>query len=258
MRFATLASVGLALCAAGVAVPPLAAQGTPAAPTPAAQPVVVAPALKPVNYRADPELLEYAKQAGNLAITEWIQEFLGRPHEAKRFAVLPLGNDVDDGYFTLQTRNEFANQAAGSEFSLYTRDDGEWQALMREIRMGDQEGDTMDADTIQQFGRIQGIQGIIRGRISGVFVGQTPSTGGVRFTDDDRIVQVRVLLQAFEVETGRLLWGREKTAAVLLAHDGVPMRLSRVELIAYVGGGIVLLLLVGLVLRGLKAGSRPR
>src|SRR5258708_15309860 len=168
------------------------AKAAPAAPAPA-----LTPAMKPVGWKADPVMTEYAKQAGSRALADWMAEFLSKKFSAKSFALLPLGSDLDDYYFTLQARNEFAGRAAGTDFSLFTRDDDEWKSLLKEIRIGDQEGDTMATATIQKFGRIQGVQGIIRRRISGVYTG-IANTGacGVHMADDAKVLQVRVILQA--------------------------------------------------------------
>lgn len=251
---ATLAAFIFLACAGRAA-----AGATPSAAPVVAQPSAI-PGLKPIDYKADPQITEYAKQAGSIAIAEWISEFFGKPVDAKRFAVLPLANDLDDGYFTLQARNEFANRALGTEFSLYTRDDPEWAALLSEIRRGDQEGDTMDQATIQKFGRVQGVQGIIRGRVTGVFLGDLPSSNavGLRLADDAKVLQVRIALQAFEVETGRQLWGTEKVAAVGIPGETLEVNVTRAELVGYAGGALLLIVVLFLILRAMKSAGRPR
>ena len=230
------------------------AKAAPAAPAPA-----LMPAMKPVDWKADPMMTEYAKQAGSRALADWMADFLARKISAKSFALLPLGSDLDDGYFTLQARNEFASRASGTDYSLYTRDDAEWKSLLQEIRVGDQEGDTMDPATIQKFGRIQGVQGIIRGRISGVYTGMAgPGTGGVRMADDAKVLQVRIIMQAFEVETGRLLWGSEKIAAVSLPDDSLVVPGTKRQWILYGAGGIGAILILFVLARMLKSANSPR
>ena len=230
------------------------AKAAPAAPAPS-----LIPAMKPVDWKADPVMTEYAKQAGSRALADWMAEFLSKQFSAKRFALLPLGSDLDDGYFTLQARNEFAGRAHGTDYSLYTREDSEWKSLLQEIRVGDQEGDTMATATIQKFGRIQGVQGIIRGRISGVYTGMA-STGAasVRMADDAKVLQVRVILQAFEVETGRLLWGGEKIAAVSLPDESLVVPGTKRQWILYGAAAIGGILLLLLILRALKSANSPR
>ncbi len=228
-------------------------------PAPAAPPVAVTPALKPVDWKADPTMTEYAKQAGTLAIQEWVQEFLGKQFDAKRYAIFPVGSDLDDGYFTLQIRNLFASGALGSDYSLYTREDPAWDAIVeKEMRMGfDREG-MMDEETIARWGRENGVQGAIRGRISGVFLGQGPGTGGIRMADDARILQVRVLLQVFEIETGRLLWGAERVAAVQLPDESLIIPGTKRQWILYGGAGLLGLIVIIFILRALKSANRPR
>ncbi|HKB58085.1 MAG TPA: hypothetical protein VKC51_10890 [Lacunisphaera sp.] len=231
------------------------AKAAPVAPAPA-----LTPAMKPVDWKADPVMTEYAKQAGSRALADWMADFLSKKFSAKSFALLPLGSDLDDGYFTLQARNEFAGRASGTEFSLFTRDDDEWKSLLKEIRIGDQEGDTMATATIQKFGRIQGVQGIIRGRISGVYTGManTGSVGGVHMADDAKVLQVRVILQAFEVETGRLLWGGEKIAAVSLPDESLVVPGTKRQWILYGAAAIGAILVLFIILRMLKSANGPR
>jgi hypothetical protein len=230
------------------------AKAAPAAPAPA-----LTPAMKPVDWKADPVMTEYAKQAGSRALADWMAEFLSKKFSAKSFALLPLGSDLDDYYFTLQARNEFAGRAAGTDFSLFTRDDDEWKSLLKEIRIGDQEGDTMATATIQKFGRIQGVQGIIRGRISGVYTGMANTgAGGVHMEDDAKVLQVRVILQAFEVETGRLLWGGEKIAAVSLPDESLVVPGTKRQWILYGAAAIGAILVLFIVLRMLKSANSPR
>jgi hypothetical protein len=232
---------------------------TPAAAVPAAPAPIINPAMKPVDWKADPTMTEYAKQAGSRAIAEWMTDFLSKQFSAKRFALLPLGSDLDDGYFTLQARNEFASRSNGTEMSLYTREDSEWKSLLQEIRVGDQEGDTMDSATIQKFGRIQGVQGVIKGRVSGVYTGPASTTAGaVRMADDAKVLQVRVIMQAFEVETGRLLWGGERIAAVLLPDDSLVVPGTKRQWILYSAAGLGGLILLLILMRVLKSANGPR
>jgi hypothetical protein len=238
----------------GWAQAPAPAKAAAAAPAPA-----INPALKPVDWKADPAMTEYAKQAGSTAIASWMTEFLAKQFPAKRFALLPLGSDLDDGYFTLQARNEFANHASGTDYTLYTRDDGEWQSLLQEIRVGDQQGDTMDTATIQKFGRIQGVQGLIRGRISGVYTGMaTGGAGTVHMADDAKVLQVRIIMQAFEVETGRLLWGAEKMATVSLPDESLVVPGTKRQWVLYGAAALGGLLMIFILLRIIKAANGPR
>jgi hypothetical protein len=255
MKIIRFALTAAALTAAALTLP--AQTAGKAAPVPVAPPIT--PAMKPVDWKADPVMTEYAKQAGNLAIEQWIAEFLAKQFPAKRFAVFPVGSDLDDGYFTLQVRNQFASRALGTEYSLYTRDDPEWQSIVeKEMKMGFEREGMMQEETVQKWGRENGVQGAIRGRITGVFLGAAPSTGGVRMADDAQVLQVRVALQAFEMETGRLLWGGEKIGAVQLPDESLVVPGTKRQWILYGAAGFGGLVLLMLIMRGLKSSNRPR
>ena len=236
-----------------------------AAPAKAPAPVVVAPAVpaspvfKPIDWKADPTMTEYAKQAGSRAVAEWVTDFISKNVPAKRFAVFPLGSDLDDGYFTMQVKTEFANRALGTDYSLYAREDPEWDKIVAdEMKLGDQSGDTMQKGTIQEWGRQNGVQGRIRGRITGVYLGTAPSKNAVRMADDAKMLQVRISLQAYELETGRLLWAAEKVAAVALPDDSLVVPGTKRQWITYAAaalGGIVVLFIL---FRALGAANRPR
>jgi len=126
--------------------------------------------------------------------------------------------------------------------------DDEWKALLNEIKWGEQFGDTMDPATVQKFGRIQGVQGIIMGRV----VSESK--------DDKGDVHVRITIQAFEVETGRLLWGQEKVGEVLAekkpAPPGPPLDWFKIGLFAIVAVA-VLVIVIGFLSYS-KTASRPR
>ena len=103
---------------------------------------------------------DLVKEAGNKAIKALLTAFLNRPDvPMKRFAVLPLQQDVDGGYFTMQLRNGFSTQGSTRGYELYTRMDDEFKILLNEIAWGQSYGDTMDPATVQEFGRLQGVQG---------------------------------------------------------------------------------------------------
>jgi len=223
--------------------------------------VDASPAFKAIDWKADPTMTEYAKQAGSRAIADWAADFLSKNLPAKRFAVMRLGSDLDDGYFTSQARNEISSRALGTDYSLYTREDPEWDRIVdAEMKRGDQTGDMMEKSSIQQWGRQTGVQGVIRGRITGVYVGPAKATNaaGVRLADDAKQLQVRIAMQVFEVETGRLLWGGERVAAVMLPGGEIEVGLTRLQLIkyaAYALGGLVALFIV---FRLVGAAGRPR
>jgi hypothetical protein len=197
---------------------------------------------------SDPDL---TKEAGNKAIKALLTDFFQRRDiQTRRFAVLPMQQDMDGGYFTEQFRNLFSTQGGNNGFELYTRMDDEWNMLLKEIAWGQSYADTMDPSTVQKFGRIQGVQGLIIPRINGV----------TKYGDND--VKVRFSMQAFEVETGKLMWGEEKIAYGKRSNveggfwsywDSDKTKWT----ILGVAGVIVLLILIR-VMRAIGAAARPR
>lgn len=190
---------------------------------------------------------EMAKDAGNEAIQKLLTEFLGQADlKLKTFAVLPLATDVDGTYFTDRVRDQFTLIGKSSGRELYTRMDSEWENILAEIGWGQKFNDTMDPASVQKFGRIQGVQGLITGRLVSV----------QRDGDD---VKVRFGLRAFEVETGRVLWGNETVAT---AKSGQFISANTVKT-AKANWWIVLLGLLGVVilvkvLGAIGRAARPR
>lgn len=185
------------------------------------------------------------KDAGNAALQKLVSRLLAQSDLPKNFAILPLQSDIDGGYFTMQLQNFFSQLGSNGGYQLYAREDGPWSALLQEIEWGDAFRDTMDAATVQKFGRIQGVQALIVGRVTGITM------------DDDGKPQARVGLQAFEVETGRQLWGGEERGTV-----PAPEPLKGIAAIpggwfTIAGAGALLLLIIILAIAVGRA-SRPR
>jgi TolB-like protein len=109
----------------------------------------------------------------------------------------------------------------------------------------------MDAATVQKFGRIQGVQGLVMGRVSSVS----------KYGDDD--VKLRFSVQVFEVETGKLLWGAEKVTYGRRTDDG-SIDWSRFGEKQYMRYGLIgLACVVGIVVlarvaKAFSTASRPR
>lgn len=160
-----------------------------------------------VNYKPQPIVLpagvdvEKVKDLANEAIGQLVDEFSVQTAalQSRRFAVLPLKRDLDDGYVSMQIQNRLSTAGAKAGIEIYTRDNSTLNSLLSEIQWGQDFGDTMDQATIQKFGRITGVQGIIFSRLDIT-------------TGDLGAITVRVNMQAYEVETGRTLWGAEKKA----------------------------------------------
>jgi hypothetical protein len=197
---------------------------------------------------------EKIKDLANEAIGQLVDEFAvqSATFQSKRFAILPLKRDLDDGYLTLQLQNHFTTAGAKANLELYTRDNSTLNSLLSEIQWGQDFGDTMKTETIQKFGNITGVQAIVFSRFDVT-------------TGKDGALTVRVNMQAFEVETGRTLWGAEKKAeqaakitpktAIEEAQEAVNS--SRPYWKALIIG-IAALLLVLWLLAKVRRASRPR
>ena len=193
---------------------------------------------------------EKVKDAGNAALEDLLGAMLAKSDLPKKFAILPLERDVDGDYFTMQMRNYFTNLGRQNGYELFTRSDGQWNQILEEIKWGDQRGDTMDASTVQKFGRIQGVQGLIMGRISSISKNEKGEP------------VVRVTMQAFEVETGKQIWGNEtkgladKTKA---STDPTALILAKIPGgWLTVGGILIFLILLSVILKSFARAARPR
>jgi len=192
---------------------------------------------------------EKVKDAGNAAMEELLSSMLARTDLPKKFAVLPLERDVDNDYFTMQLRNYFTNLGRQNGYEIYTRSDDQWNQILSEIKWGDQYGDTMDPATVKKFGRIQGVDGLLVGRISSIS------------KNADGQPVVRVTIQAFEVETGKQVWGNEVKGLADKSKESV----GDASVISKVPGGwltigaaVVGFILLLAILRAVARASRPR
>jgi hypothetical protein len=198
--------------------------------------------------------VEKVKDLANEAVAQLADEFSVQTAalQSRRFAVLPLKRDVDDGYVSMQLQNRLSTAGVKAGVEIYTRDNATLNSLLSEIQWGQDFGDTMDPATIQKFGRITGVQGIIFSRLDVT-------------TGDLGAITVRVNMQAYEVETGRALWGAEKKAvqaakitpktAIQEAKDVVEGSRPYWKIIAYSLLGLLIFLWL---LAKVRRASRPR
>lgn len=186
-------------------------------------------------------------------------ELLARNPPPRRHAVLPLDRDIDGAYFMEQVRNAFADLAGGTDYALFARDDSTRNALLNEIRRGDQFGDTIEPATIQQFGRIQGVDGIITRRIGGIYTASAHvGSGAVQLASEGQAIQVRGFLQAYAAETGQLLWGSERSATELLPGDVIVLPGSKRDWILWGGAGLLGLIILLFLFSRVATANRPR
>jgi hypothetical protein len=220
-------------------------------------------AQSPWPQSVPPDLV---KDAAGRVIQELVDGFLTSPpvisaRSVRRYAVLPLTGDLDGGYLAEQLRGHFIRQGTADGFELYlSRSGPEWEALLGEIEWGQTAGEgALDPATVQRFGRLQGVQGLL-----------APKWVSVTVTPENQL-RVRMTLQAFVIETGRLLHGEERSTVVdLPAPDPLVRAQQRVEEVeatlravpdhwwitaGSIVGGLVLLVGLGAVVR---RAARPR
>ncbi len=229
----------------------------------AATGAVAGPALKPVDFKSDPAAMEFAKQAGTQAIGDWMREFVGKQLGPKAYAVIPFSGDIDKGYFTDAASSEFSNVILGTDYSLYTSMNDPVleklnQEMMQELDAPDRT-DIFDEATIQKFRRVN-VQGLIVGRIAGIYYAEKPTQSGVQVEGfEQKAIQVRVIIRAYENSTGRILWGAEKVAAVDMPMSNLVVKRDWImNALLYGGGAFGLLLLLFILHRMLLGANRPR
>lgn len=123
------------------------------------------------------------------AAVKTIQELTDRNIAINNIAFVGLA--ADKGDLTATFRSGLL-RVPGS-YNFFTRDDKEFNILLSEIEFGDRRGDVMDQSTIKQFGKIQGVDALLYGKLQEATV---EGTDGI----------VRVVMTLANVETGQLLW----------------------------------------------------
>ena len=107
----------------------------------------------------------------------------------KHVAVIPVRGDAD-GYAT----SGLESAVTHTKFALFTRSEATWDDLLKEIEWGDRREDVMNPATIQRFGKIEGVDAILYGRIWDRSVNLWSVLG-----------RVRMSVHLADVETGQIL-----------------------------------------------------
>lgn len=110
--------------------------------------------------------------------------------EVKNVAVVPLRDDLD-GYAT----SSLESRVTRSNYALFTRKDEVWNKLLAEIEWGVRREDIMNPETVQKFGKIEGVDAILYGRI-----------WDTDFNLGDARGRVKISVHLADVETGQMLW----------------------------------------------------
>lgn len=182
------------------------------------------------------------KETAKTAIAELMTNFAARQSGSKvqSFVILPLARDIQDGYFTRQFEDAFTHIAGDRDFKLYTREDRQLAAVMKEPEFVSIYEDAVNPATIQKLSLV-GAEAVIIPRL-----GVDVSANGTQV--------LSVGISVHQVATAQKLWGNEVTKPI-------PGKLTPEQLVLYVGIGLaalgVLVILVW-IKRVFSKASRPR
>ena len=199
----------------------------------------LAAVLVPPAARADDA--ETLQRAVDAAVAR-VQADLGGTHVegVENVAVVPLRGDPD-GYVTSTLKTAVTK----TSYHLAARDDAEWDTLLAEIEWGVRREDVMAAETVQKFGRIEGVDAILYGRLWD----RSVNMWSIR-------AHVKMSVHLAVVETGRIAWSSGPVEGEAFMHwsDAIT-QFWRFPLLLL--GAIVLLLVLLVILRMVKHAMRP-
>ena len=161
---------------------------------------------------------------------------------ALTIAVVPIDGDDEMRCYDLV---QIGLTAGG--YKVFNRQPHEWHPLLEEISWGQRRSDIMDAETIQRFGDVKGVDAVLYGRLLDVTTEKAPDGA----TD---LFSVRLNLHASVVETGEHAWGASVVGRSTPPAP-IPFYIRHGLTLALIGGGVLLLLIIG---RMVTRASRPR
>jgi hypothetical protein len=155
-------------------------------------------------------------------------------------AVIPLRGDADE-YAT----SGLESAVTRTKFALFTRSEAIWDELLKEIEWGDRREDVMNPETVQKFGKIEGVDAILHGRIWDRNVNMWSVLG-----------RVRMSVHLADVETGQIVWssGPVEGAAYIHWSDAIT-QFWRYPLVLLMV--LVVLVILALFVHRLKKAYRP-
>lgn len=156
---------------------------------------------RPINIPPDIDIT-VVKDTGKQAISEVLAAFAANKAASgsQSYIILPLGQDIDQGYFTLQFENAFTQKAGAAGFKLYTRTDKTLDKVLTEIGFQQNFADSLDKSTVQKLALV-GAQAVVLPRID--------IDRGV-----DGAVTLRASISVHNVATGEKTWGDEVSKPV--------------------------------------------
>lgn len=168
------------------------------------------------------------------------------PDGAKNVAVLPLGNDYDvvseceGGYGT----DGLKSAVTGTRLKVFVRCDEEWKRLLEEIKLGIEKGDVMNPETIKKFGKFEGVDMILAGRVWDHPLDMRDTRG-----------RARLSVHLAKVETGQVVWSSGPVEGTYVSDAAVATQYWRFLVVpACVVAGVITLVIV---VRMIKRAARP-
>lgn len=137
------------------------------------------------SYGASREI-DYAAED---AAVKTIQEITERSFPINNIAFVGLSNDRSDLSHVFRS----GLLRVPGVYNFFTRDNSEFNLIVKEIEFGERREDVMDSTTIKRFGKIKGVDALLYGKIQ---ESTAEGTNGI----------FRVALTLADVETGQLLW----------------------------------------------------
>ena len=151
-------------------------------------------------------------RAASKAATKTINDMTASSQTAGIKRIAFLGLKGDKSYYSSLFRGALAKSSG--RFTFYNRNEKLWDRLVQEIEFGERREDIIRKESIQKFGKIEGVQALMYGTVLGAEIN---SDGNAEF---------RVSLLLVEVETGRFIWGgvingiaRKKVVIEAVTHD---------------------------------------
>ena len=158
----------------------------------------------------------------------------------KNIAVVPLRGDSDE-YITELARGAVTR----TQYALFTRSDETWDMLLKEIEWGARRDDVMNPETVQRFGKVEGVDAILYG----IVWDKSVNLWSIR-------AHVKVTLKLADVETGQTQWHCGPLAGEAFIHWGdALMQFWRYPLLLI--GALVILLILIVCFARLKRLYRP-
>jgi len=204
--------------------------------------VMPAVAAAEVNER---EILQRAAEKVIEKIAKELPATKAANDKIENVAVVPLRADMQDGYVTSILKSAVTR----TPYSLFTRSDETWDKLVAEIEWGVRKEDIMDANTIQMFGRVKGVDAILFGQVWSQEMNMWSLRGSMKMS-----------IHLGEVETGKILWSSGPVTEE--AYIGWSDAISNfwrfpLLLLGAVVGLIVVLLILKLLFRAIRHAARP-